>query len=498
METKNYLIFDIGSSHGRALVAAYNENTFNISKIYDFENIPVSAGNTLYWDVLKLFLEIKNSLRLVLSKYSKIESFAINSWGVDFGFIDKNGKLVSNPIHYRDTGRFSVENSLYKIISKKDLYNRLGGLLSPVASIFNLFYLKSINSLELNRNNTFLMIPSIFNYFLTGIRVNEYTHASTTFLYDIDKKKWDYELIEMIGLQKNLFGEIASAGTSLGSIKTDIALELGIPKIKSVLTVTHDTASAVAGVPVINNNKKWAFASIGTWCTIGIETPKPVIKEEAMEHEFYNEGSADGNNLLVRNLIGLWIIQECRLSWINEKNKNITWKDIDASIKNSKPFQSLIDVDDSVFIGPNSRMPEIIAGFCRNTGQKAPESIGEVSRCFYESLAFKIRHIFEIMEKIFDIKIEFLHIVGGGSNVEFLCQSIADATGKDVVAGPTETTAVGNLIMQLIASGEIDNINQGRNLSFNSSAVKQYHCREKETWDTAYDKFLKILDTNKN
>ncbi|MHB1346844.1 MAG: rhamnulokinase [Candidatus Humimicrobiaceae bacterium] len=498
METKNYLLFDMGSSHGRALIAAYNGKNFELRKIYDFENIPVSAGNTLYWDILKLFLEIKNGLKLAFSKYPKIESFAINSWGVDFGFIDKNGKLISNPIHYRDTGRFGVEDSLYKIISKKDLYKRLGSLPSPVASIFNLFYLKSINSLELNKNNQFLMIPSIFNYFLTGIKVNEYTHSTTTFLYDIEKKVWDNELIEMLKINKSLFGEVAYAGTILGDIKTDIALELSVPKIKTVLTVTHDTASAVAGVPAVNNNSKWAFASIGTWCTIGIETQKPVIKEEALEYEFYNEGSADGKNLLVRNIIGLWIIQECRLSWINEKNKNITWKDIDSSIKGCKPFKSLINVDDEVFIRPNSKMPEIIERFCSNTNQIVPEGIGEISRCFYESLALKIRYIFEIMEKIFSIKIDILHIVGGGSNAEFLCQSIADATEKDVLAGPTEATAAGNLIMQLVASGEINNAQEGRNLNYDSGIVKQYRCKEKEAWDSAYEKFLKILDLNKN
>ena len=494
MKTKKYLVFDIGSSHGRCLLADFKGEKFEINKIYDFENIPVCAGNTLYWDILKLFLEIKNCLRYSLTKYNDIESFAINSWGVDFGFIDKNGKLVSNPIHYRDKGRFSIENDLYNLISKKDLYKRLGGLLSPVASIFNLFYLKSIDSLELSEGNTFLMIPSIFNYLLTGAKVNEYTHASTTFLYNIESKKWDNELINMLSLRPGLFGEVISAGTDLGEIKTDIALELGIRKVKNILTVTHDTASAVAGVPATESSAKWDFASIGTWCTIGMETEKPIIKEKAIDYEFYNEGSADGGNLLVRNLTGLWIIQECRLSWINEKNKNITWKEIDLLIKTAKPFQHMIDVDDSTFTQPNCRMPEVLKNFCKRTNQKIPESIGEISRCFYESLAMKIRYIFETMEKIYGMKKDILHIVGGGSNADFLCQSIADATGRYVIAGPAETTAAGNLIMQLISSSEINSISEGRRLNFNSNILKYYESTKKDIWDVEYEKFLKIIN----
>ena len=494
MEKRNYLLFDMGGSHGRALVASYDGKKFDINPVHDFINVPVYAAGTLYWDILRLYTEIKNGLKLAFKDYKSIQSMGIDSWAVDFGFFDKNDKLISNPIHYRDNGRFSIEHKLYELIPKNELYKRIGSMLSPVASIYNLYYLKSINATELLNATDFLMIPSIFNYFLTGVKANEYTQASTTFLYNIDKKEWDTELIEMLGVRSNIFKEVLPAATNLGKVSKDISSEIDIPQTNVILTVSHDTASAEAGIPVEEHSKKWAFVTIGSWCTVGVETENVIAKQEAIKHVFYNEGSASGKNLLVRNIAGLWIMQQCRLRWIIEKDKDITWKDIDDSMVNVRPLQSFIDVDDPVFTMPNSNMPDLINKYIKSTNQRELETMGQISRCYYESLALKLRYVLENMQNLFNKKFEVLHIIGGGSNVEVLCQAVSNATGMDILAGPSEATAIGNFTMQLIASGEIKSISEGRRLSLDSFRLKYYTCKNKEIWDAAYEKFLKIIN----
>ncbi len=487
MVTKNYLVFDFGASNGRSAVAKFDGKKFDMEVTHRFENRPVFASGTLYWDILSLYAELKAGIQKSIGKYKKIESLALDTWGADFGFLDKNGKLMSNPVHYRDEQRLKDSEKLFKKISAQRLFELAGSMVNPIFDLFHFFSLKVNESPEIEHGKVFLTMPDIFNYFLTGKTFNEWTRLTTTIMYNQVKKVWEDEIFKAAGLPSDRFAEIIKPGEKIGKIKDSVCSELEIDPIEVIAPVTHDTPSAVAGIPVIGK-KNWAFISLGTWAILGKETNKPLISKEIMDLGYSNEGGAEDSNLFIKNITGLWIIQQCRAKWIKDTGRDISWDEIVKLSSEALAFKSFIDVDNPIFSQPTVDMPQVVRD---NSKGDKPQDIGEVARCVYESLALKFKHDVASLEKISGESLELLHLIGGGTQNKMLCQWTADATDIPVIAGPTETTSVGNFLMQLMASGEIDNLEQGRIISKNSSKVFNYKPKDIDKWDEAYQKFIK-------
>lgn len=493
MASKGFLVFDFGASNSRAIVGNYDGKKIEMEVTHRFDNNPVFAAGTLYWDILKLYQELKNGIQASVKKYKNIKSLGIDAWGADFGMLDKNGKLIANPIHYRDKRRARDFESLLKIIPGYELFKLTGSSISPLFDLPHIYSLKLQNSPEILSGDKFLTMAGIFNYFLTGKTYNEFTRLTTSILFDQKSKKLVDIIFDKFDLPKNIFPPIILSGGIIGSVSDSIVKELEVNSIDVAVPATHDTASAVAGIPVIDKYKEWAFMSMGTWCCMGKETDNLLINEEIYNLGFLNEAGVEDKNLFVKNYNGLWVIQQCRDRWIKEKAEDITWKDIDKLYPVLEPFKTFINLDDPVFGQPQIDMPKIIVNYCKKTGQAVPESIGEISRCVYESLVLKFRYYVSLLEKFSGKKIELFHIVGGGIKNNLICKWMADATGIPVKAGPAETTSLGNVIMQLKAAGEISNLDEGRQISKNSSEVDYYIPENKEIWDVAYERYLKVL-----
>lgn len=490
MNKKNYLIFDFGASNGRAAVASFDGSSFDMEVTHRFENRSVLAGGTLYWDILRLYSELKAGMQVSKRKFSSIISMGIDVWGADYGFLDENGKLISNPINYRDEQSINDSGSLFKIIKKKELFKLTGAWINPIFDLFQLYSQKINSSTAISNAKIYLPIGDLFNYFLTGNTFNEFTRFTTTVLYNQKAKKIESSIFERLRLPQEIFPGFIYPGQKVGDISSEVARELEIDTFPVIAPAMHDTASAVAGIPVVDKKMKWAFISLGTWACLGIENKEVLISDDIYDSVFSNEAGVEDTNIFVKNINGFWIIQQCREKWLKERE--VSWDRIVELAKKTTPFASFIDVDQDRFAGLQTDMPAVIRDYCQKTGQKKPGSLGEISRCAYESLSLKFRYYFELLERFSGQKLELLHLVGGGTQNKLLCQWISNATGKYVIAGPTETTAVGNLLMQLKADGEIDSIEDGRRLSHASSKIYEYSPMETAKWDVAYNRFIKI------
>ena len=489
MAKKHFLIFDFGASNGRATVAAFDGTRVEMDVTYRFDNRPVVAAGTLYWDILRLFSELKLGLQASLKKYPDIVSVAVDTWGCDFGFIDRQGKLLGNPVTYRDKSRHERSPQMYEQLPRKELFQLCAGSTIEIMGLYQLFSFKCDCAPELREGHRLLMIPDIFNYLLTGRACNEYTDATMALLCDQKKKTWETKVLARLGIPDSFLGEIVMPGDMLGRIQPQVCEELGIPPLAVIAPATHDTASAVTGIPVVDPAKHWAFISTGTWSIAGVETPRPIVSDAAFDSGYGNNAIADGRNMLVNYITGLWIIQQCRQKWMADTGKDISWDEIVRRSESVGPARAHVDVDDPAFAQPSSDMPRAVVAFCERTGQHLENSIGAVARCVYESLVLKYRENLEVLERLTAGKLDHLHLMGGGIQNRTLCQWTADAMGIPVIAGPIETTSVGNLLMQLKCAKEISTLEQGREIALRSSQVARYEPGPRAEWDEAIGKY---------
>ncbi len=492
MPRKDFLIFDLGASGGRAIVAHYDGERFEMEVTHRFDNRPVFATGTLYWDILRLLSEVKIGLQKSCRRFPQIASLGVDTWGCDFGFLDRQGRLLANPVTYRDRRRHERSGELYKIIPRRELFELSAGSTIEIMGIYQLFSFQYERAVEIREAGRFLMIPDLLNYLLTGRACNEYSNATMALLCDQTRRTWEKRILGRLGVPQEIFGEIVMPGTRIASLQEEVCRELELSPLPVVAPATHDTASALAGVPVVARDKSWAFISMGTWCINGAETAAPIIREETFRTGYGNNAVVEGRNMLVKYITGLWLIQQCRERWVQEGQAELGWEEIVRQAQATPSCLSFIDVDDPRFGQPSPDMPRLIREYCRERGQKEPGSIGEVARAVYESLALKFRHNLEDLQAVTGRPIELLHLVGGGTQNRLLCQWTSDAMGVPVIAGPTETTSVGNLLMQLKAAGEIAGIEEGRRISLASSQVAEYSPRNRSWWDEAYGRYLSV------
>lgn len=491
MSSLKTLAFDFGASSGRAILSEFDGEKLSLNETHRFSNDFVSIGKDLYWDILRLFFEIKTGVNKTAMEGNKdLSSIGIDTWGVDYGLLDKNGRLLANPYNYRDARTFPIYNNIEQYISKDEIYSQTGIQFANFNTIFQLLADKYSGSPILENAETMLMIPDLFNYFLTGEKLTEYSIASTSQLYSSINDDWAWPLIEKLGLPKKIFTKVIHPGQIMGKVLPSLSDELGIGSVPVAAVASHDTASAVAAVPA-EKDESYVYISCGTWSLLGIEIDKPLINELSAKFNFTNEGGINKTIRFLKNVMGLWIIQESRRQWKRE-GLTLSFDDMEKSAWEAAPFKSFIDPDDPSFQGPGN-MPKFIAEFCKKTGQAVPEGIGEVTRCIAQSLAMKYRYCIECLEEIFNKKIDVVHLVGGGIKDKMICQFTANATGKRVVAGPTEATSMGNIAAQLMALGEIKSLDEARAVIKASFEPAYYQPQDVSSWDEAYNNFRKIL-----
>ena len=486
--TKRVLAFDFGASSGRAIIGCFDGDKITLEEVHRFSNDPVSVGGTVYWDVLRLFYEIKQGI--IKAKIAGgFDSIGIDTWGVDFGLIDSEGKLMENPVHYRDARTVGLVDEAFKTMPKEKLYGITGIQFMELNTLFQLISLKKYRPWMLERADKMLFMPDLFGYMLTGKMCAEYSIASTSQLIDLDKKSWSKEILDAFGIKETIFAPLVQPGTVLGELSKEICEECGVDPVPVISVCGHDTQSAITSVPCEDGD--FAFLSSGTWSLFGTELDKPIVNETSMNINITNEGGFDGSTGFLKNIIGLWLIQESRRQWKRE-GKEYSYADLEKLALAAEPFKCFIDPDAPEFV-PHGNIPERVREFCRKTGQYVPETVGEIMRCIYESLAMKYRLTFEKLRECTERDYPVIHVIGGGTKDGLLCQMTANSCDRTVKAGPIEATVMGNVAVQLMSDGSVENIGQARKIVADSSELKTFEPEDTDKWAKAYEDFLKVI-----
>ena len=486
---KDYLAVDLGASNGRTIIGRFDGEKLALEELTRFENNYVKLGGAYYWDVLRLYSNIKEALfSYAKNVKGELTGIGIDTWGVDFGLIDSQGRLLGNPRAYRDPRGPRGRKAFESAYGERAAFDLTGIASMDFNTLFQLYDMVQHKDPQLDIAAHLLTMPDLLGYMLSGVATTEYTHATTTQMIDPATGKWSSELIKKCGVNPSLFCEIQQCGDVKGKVLPDIVSDAGLKAAPSIFCVgSHDTASAVACVPATSDN--YAFISSGTWSLLGIVTREAIINDFVYEQGFSNEGTVDGGFRPLKNIMGLWVIQECKRQW-NIETK-LSWNEIEQMARSAQAFRSLIDVNAPVFFGGGD-MPQKIQSFCKQTGQPVPETKGEIARTIYESLALSYREAFEGLEKLKGNRIDVLHIVGGGAKDVLLNQMAAAAINRPVIAGPYEATAIGNLMIQVKAAGEVEDFAQMREVIRRSFQVETFEPSDTQAWDDQYDRYQKI------
>lgn len=487
-EKKKVLAFDFGASSGRAMMGIYDGNTIELSEVHRFSNDPVIMNGTMYWDVLRLLYEIKQGL-LKAKHMSDFDSIGIDTWGVDFGLIDKAGYLLDNPVHYRDKRTEGMLKKSFELIAKEDFYQITGNQFMEINTAFQLLSLASNRPEFLEKADKLLFMPDLFNFMLTGVKSTEYSIASTSQLMDAMEGTWSNKVLHSLGLPTKLFTNIVPSGTKIGELTNEICEELGLKKAAVIAVASHDTQSALVAIPTKETD--FVFLSCGTWSLLGTELPTPLINEKSIACNITNEGGYGRKASFLKNIIGLWLIQESCRQWKRE-GKEYTFTDLEIAAEHATPFKCFIDPDAPEFI-PSGNIPQRIREFCSRTNQQIPTSEAEIVRCINESLALKYRYALDQIKSCTEKEYSTIYMVGGGTQSKLLCQMTANACHCKVTAGPIEATILGNVALQLISSGAIGNLEKAREIIGRSSDITHYQAIDENAWDNAFERFKKLL-----
>ena len=485
---RNLMAFDLGASNGRAILGIFDGDRIEMRELHRFENNYIEMNGVFYWDLPYLFNQMKQGLlafkRLGLGE---LDCVGIDTWGVDYGLLDKNGHLLSNPRSYRYATDEDVAET-WKTVDFPTLYSRTGIGSMPFNTVYQLHRRVREGDVALEAADTLLLLPDLLGYFLTGEKAAEYTHATTTMLLNAETGDWDWQTIEALGIPKQIFPKIQKSCTLRGCLRPELAQELGLNRAAYAAVGCHDTASAVAAIP---GSGSFAFCSSGTWSLFGVETDHAIVTEEARKANFSSEGTIQGGYRPLQNIMGLWLIQECRRDWIKQ-GKSYSWNEIVIEAQKAEPFRSIIDPDYGEFFAGGD-MEKKIQAFCERTGQPVPTTVGQVARCIYESLALKYRWALERLEEIKGARIDTLNIVGGGIQNKLLNQMAADSLDRPVITGPVEGAAIGNLLAQAMALGAVKDVADLRRVVRNSEDVHEYAPNHTPAWEAAYQKLLSLM-----
>jgi sugar (pentulose or hexulose) kinase len=494
----DFLAFDIGTSEGRASIATLTADRFDLKMLHRFANKSVFVNKTLYWDILYLWDGILTGLQTCLGIDDlHLESIGLDTWAVDFALLDEAGNLLDNPVHNRDARTDGIMQQVFKIVARDELYQRTGIQFMQINSLYQLYALVLANAPSLRYASTFLSIADLLNYWLTGNPVVEFTSATCTQCYDPNAGAWATDILDRLQIPSAMFPTVVQPGTVLGTFQPPAKLFSHVEHLPVVAVATHDTGSAVAAVPA--EMEHFAYISSGTWSLMGAEVPSPVISPASLQYNFTNEGGVNGTFRLLKNILGMWLVQACQEAWALEGAAYSPAQLVEMAAA-VPAFGPLIDPhpNNPHFRTPGD-MPARIKRFWQETGQSAPDDKGCVLRCIFESLALKYRQTLHQLEEVLGHQIDVIHIVGGGARNELLNQMTADATNRLVIAGPAEATTMGNVIVQATAAGHLDSLAAGRDLVRRSTPLKSYEPCPSDHWDRAYSLFLHITefsDTN--
>lgn len=479
---KRYIVlaFDLGASSGRAIKAVFQDNMLNYEEVHRFDNNPVMRDGVLYWD----FAALEEQIRVGIEKAGEFDSLGFDTWGVDFGLLDEDGKLLDSPVHYRDVRTQGMPEKFFAHYSKEMLYRNTGNQIMAINTLFQLLALKEQRPDMLRQAKTLLFMPDLLAYRLTGNKSCEETIASTSQMFDPGSRQWSSEVLDACGIDKTLLLTPVPSGTVTGVYKN----------AKVIAVAGHDTQCAVAAMPA--NDRKAAFLSCGTWSLLGTELDEPVLTRESLSLELSNEIGANGKVNYLKNIIGLWMIQESRRQYKREGNA-YSYPQLEQMAKEAGPLKCYIDPDSPEF-GVPGNIPELVKAYCQNTNQYVPRTAGEIMRCIYESLALKYRFALEQLESATGKRFSALHMLGGGIQGELLCQLTANSCSIPVIAGPVEATALGNIMIQLVALGALRDIGEGRTLIARSESLKRYQPVDQEQWEKAFADYKKIISGGGN
>lgn len=484
-----YLAFDLGAASGRAILGRRREQRLVLEEVHRFANHGVRLPGGLQWDVLRMWDEMQRGLaRAAAACGDALQSVAVDTWGVDFALLAGDDSLLGNPYHYRDRRTDGILERAFARMPRDQIYRRTGVQIMQINSLFQLLAMVEAGSPLLDMAQRFLNMPDLFNFWLAGRKANEFTIATTSQCYSPIQEGWDEGLLQVMGVPTHLFGEVLAPATRLGTLQQAVQEETGAPPLAVVASAGHDTACAVAAVPA--GDPDFIFLSSGTWSLMGIEVPAPIITVESQEAQVTNEGGVGGSYRFLKNIMGMWLLQECRRTW-RQEGTALDYDDLTSLATEAAPFGSFILPDDPVFLPPGD-MPDRIQSFCTQTGQALPQSQGEIVRCVLESLALTYCDVATTLQKLSGRALPVIHIIGGGSQNRLLNQFTADATKRTVVAGPVEATAAGNVLLQMMALGELGSIAEGRALVRHSFDLETYEPRNADAWEAAYERFQQL------
>jgi len=468
------------------MLAGLADERLHLREVHRFVNRPVRVRQTLHWDVLSLWAEIKHGLSLCAGQTSNpLTSIGVDAWGVDFGLLDAHGQLLGNPVHYRDARTTGMLERAFSRVPREQIFEQTGIQFMPINTVYQLLALAEGNSPQLAQAAQLLTIPDLLNYWLTGYAVNEFSNATTTQCYNPRQHTWAYSLLNALNLPTHILGDVVMPGTPLGPLHASVQEETGLGAVPVIAPATHDTGSAVAAAPMMDKNA--IYLSSGTWSLMGVEVAQPIINAQILAYNFTNEGGVAGTFRLLKNIMGLWLVQECRRAWAAQ-GRAYSYAELTQLAEQAPGLISLIDVTDARFLPPGD-MPARIQAFCRETGQPAPESAGAIVRCALESLALEYRWVAERLDELTGRLHTTIHVIGGGAQNHLLNQLTAEATGRTVLAGPVEATALGNVIVQALALRHISSLADGRVFVRNSFPLQTFTPQAPHLWETAYHRY---------